>query len=309
MLSVENYTVKFKRYISGLKKEIVVALDGLDLTVSKGELVSVIGASGSGKSILAGAVMGILPKNASVTGDIRFKGEALSGSRITALRGKKIALIPQPVTALDPVMTVGRQVVRSSVINGLNRKSAVEKVKSTFNRYYLPSETYSRFPFQLSGGMARRVLLSTAVVTQAELLIADEPTPGLHRDSVRQVLNDLRSLADSGKGVLLITHDLEEAARVSDTVVVVYKGKTVEIATSDQFRQTPVKAYHPYSKALWDSLPQNGFKPLHGLSNADNIPDAGCNFEIHCQDRDAECKTKNPGLIKFGTGRVRCHHA
>lgn len=309
MLSVENYTVKFKRYTSGLKKENVVALNGLDITVAKGELVSVIGASGSGKSILAGAIMGLLPQNASVSGEINFKGEALTPSRIALLRGKKIALIPQPVTALDPLMTVGKQVARSSILNGSIRRFAIEKVNETFNRYDLPAETTGLFPFQLSGGMARRVLLSTAVATQAELLIADEPTPGLHKDSVRRVLKDLRSLADSGKGVLLITHDLEEAVRVSDTVVVVYKGKTVEIAMANQFCQTPVKACHPYSKALWNSLPQNGFKPLPGLLNTNYIPDAGCHYEIHCPDRDDGCKTKNPGLLKSETGLVRCHHA
>lgn len=305
MLTVTNYSVTFDRYLSGLKKETVTAVNGLDLTLSKGEIVSVVGASGSGKSILAEAMLGLLPKNAQTNGDIYFNGESLTPKRSAELRGKTIALIPQSVSSLDPLMPVGRQVARSSLLNGSSVYDARATVKNTFQYFGLPTGTDKRFPFQLSGGMTRRVLLSSAVVTQAELLIADEPTPGLHKDSVRQVLTNLRALADSGKGVLLITHDLDEAIRVSDTIVVVYKGKTVEIVPASCFGKSQFMAYHPYSKALWESLPQNNFTPL---PLAETVKTAGCTFVNQCPVSVTGCQTKPPRLIKSGEGRVRCHH-
>ncbi len=312
LLKVSNYSVSFDRYqselmdkpMTGLKKEIIAAATGLDLALSKGELVSVVGASGSGKSILAEAILGLLPKNAKTEGGIYFKGTVLTQKRSAELRGKTISLIPQSVTSLDPLMTVGKQVGRASKLSGASGISASESTKEIFQYYGLPIDTHKRFPFQLSGGMVRRVLLSSAVITQAELLIADEPTPGLHRESVRKVLANLRALADTGKGVLLITHDLDEALKVSDTIVVVYKGKTVEIVPASGFRKS--KTQHPYSNALWQALPQNSFTPVLLSEIADT---KGCHFLKICPKSNDGCKTTPPELVKSKEGYVRCHYA
>jgi peptide/nickel transport system ATP-binding protein len=236
MLSVQNLSVTFTMYDQGLTQRQLTVITELDLEVSSGEVVAVVGASGSGKSLLAHAVLGILPKNAQVDGEILFKGSPLTPERSEALRGKEIALIPQSVGYLDPLMRVGSQVNRAAQLSGLSGQVTQVAVEQTFNRYGLASVVKRFFPFQLSGGMARRVLVSTAAVGKAQLIIADEPTPGLHPDVVKETLNHLRGLANEGKAVILITHDIEAALQVADKVAVFYAGTTVEIAAAKTSR-------------------------------------------------------------------------
>jgi peptide/nickel transport system ATP-binding protein len=184
MLRISNLGITFNQYDRGLHRKQLTVITDLDLTVQAGELVAVVGASGSGKSLLAHALLGILPENAQLSGAMEFQGQPLTPKRCEALRGKAIALTPQSVGYLDPLMTVGRQVQRVGQLNGLPARSARTLMQRPFTRYDLPAYTPNRYPFQLAGGMARRVLVSTAVVTQAQLVIADEPTPGLHPDVV-----------------------------------------------------------------------------------------------------------------------------
>ena len=198
MLSISNLGVTFIQYDQGLRRKQLSVITELDLDVQAGEVLAVVGASGSGKSLLAQALLGILPENAKLSGAITFQGERLTPERCRALRGNTIALIPQSVGYLDPLMTVGRQVQRVAQLAGQSRAVARAVVDRTFARYQLQASARDLYPFQLSGGMARRVLVSTAVVTQAALVIADEPTPGLHPDVVRETLNHLRGLALEG---------------------------------------------------------------------------------------------------------------
>ena len=220
MLSISNLGVTFTQYDQGLRRKQLAVITDLDLDVKAGEVVAVVGASGSGKSLLAHALLGILPENAALSGTMRFKGEILTPERCRALRGKTIALIPQSIGYLDPLMTVGGQVQRVAQLAGRAKAEASASVSKTFARYNLSETVRDRYPFQLSGGMARRVLVSTAVVTQAQLVIADEPTPGLHPDVVVETLNHLRELAVEGRGVILITHDIEAALQIADRVAV-----------------------------------------------------------------------------------------
>ncbi len=307
MLTISNLSVTFTQYDQGLRRKQLAVITDLDLTVQAGELVAVVGASGSGKSLLAHAILGILPDNAQVSGTMEFHGEPLTPKRCQALRGKEIALIPQSIGYLDPLMTVGRQVQRVGQLNGLSASAARRLRDRTFTRYDLPPTTSRQYPFQLSGGMARRVLVSTAVVTQAQLLIADEPTPGLHPDVVTETLNHLRELAQEGRGVILITHDIEAALQVADRVAVFYAGTTVEIAAAKDFAGGNLR--HPYTQALWRSLPQNDFVPVPGNQPSPEDLPRGCLYGDRCPWVTEECTEARPPSQFIRQGWVRCIHA
>ncbi|MEO0646731.1 MAG: oligopeptide/dipeptide ABC transporter ATP-binding protein, partial [Cyanobacteria bacterium J06650_10] len=180
-------------------------------------------------------------------------------------------------------------------------------VEKTFARYGLSAEAMGLYPFQLSGGMARRVLVSTAVVTPAPLVIADEPTPGLHPDIVTETLTHLRELADEGRSVILITHDIAAALQIADRVAVFYAGTTVEIAATTDFSSGKLR--HPYTQALWRSLPQNEFVPVSGNQPSPERLPPGCLFSDRCPWVSDICKAERPPLKKVQAGWVRCVHA
>jgi peptide/nickel transport system ATP-binding protein len=229
------------------------AISDLNLTVRKGEIVAVVGSSGSGKSLLAHAVMNILPDNARVGGTMYYKGKRLTPEVMNRLRGHEIAFIPQSVAFLDPLMQVGDQVTGT-----LGEKARALQQKA-FAHFGLKQEVANYYPFQLSGGMARRVLLSTSYVTETEMIIADEPTPGLDLKIAIEALQDFRVQADQGKGVILITHDIDLALHVADKIAIFYDGCVVETADTETFRGDGQGLRHPYSQALFHALPQNGF--------------------------------------------------
>ena len=196
VLSIEHLSISFSRYERGFRRTNLNAIRDLSLTVGEGEMVAVVGASGSGKSLLAHAVLGILPYNASWSGNMTYCGEMLTEKRMKALRGKEIVLVPQSVSYLDPLMRVGEQ-----VRNGKQDRESRKKSLAVLGRYGLDEKTERLFPFQLSGGMTRRILISTAVMETPRLVIADEPTPGLHITAARRVLSHFREIADQGAGV------------------------------------------------------------------------------------------------------------
>lgn len=304
LLEVERLSVTFARYGGGLRHHDVQTIAELTLTVEAGQVVAVVGASGSGKSLLAHALLGLLPDNARLSGTIRFAGERLDAKRAAALRGKAIALIPQSVTYLNPLMRVGRQVLSSAP--GPDPAAAQREI---FARYRLDDQVERLYPFQLSGGMARRVLVATAAVGRPRLIVADEPTPGMQAEDVAETLRMFREFAEGGSGVLLITHDIEAAARASDRVAVLYAGMTVEIAAAADFAGDGARLRHPYSKALWRALPQNGFAPLAGADPGPASLPAGCPFAPRCGMATAECAAEKPELRELRGGAVRCIHA
>ncbi len=309
MLSVRNLSVTFTLYAVGLTQRELTVITDLDLDVAAGEVMAVVGASGSGKSLLAHAVLGILPPNATVSGEIHFKGDLLTPARQTALRGKEIALIPQSVNYLDPLARVGPQVRRAAYLNGQNKRVATEAQARVFKRYGLAQRVAQLFPFQVSGGMARRVLVSTAAVGHADLLIADEPTPGLHPEVVQETLRHLRELADEGKAVVLITHDIEAALQVADKVAVFYAGTTVEVAPAADFAKGATTLRHPYTQALWRALPQHEFVALPGAQPSPDALPPGCLFANRCPLVTPACQTARPALRPLRSGLVRCIHA
>jgi peptide/nickel transport system ATP-binding protein len=307
MLDIQGLSIRFTRYIFGLKKKETCVVRDLDLSIAPGQVMAVIGQSGAGKSLLAHALLGILPRNAQVEGRIIFKGTPLTPERLAALRGREIVLIPQSITALNPLLRVGVQVARAARLSGISKKETQATVNRAFSRYLLQKEVTTWFPFQLSGGMARRVLTATATVGMADLILADEPTSGLDPITAREALGHLRELADTGKAVLLITHDIEAALKVADMVTVFCSGTTVEVARTDDFKNLD-QLRHPYTRALWNALPTNSFigtmKPIERTANT-----VGCPFQSICNKQDATCGLSSPPLKHSGNGRVRCHHA
>ncbi|AST90695.1 peptide ABC transporter ATP-binding protein [Sutcliffiella cohnii] len=304
ILEVENLSVSFTEYTKGFRREKRTYISSLDLSVKAGEVVAVVGASGSGKSLLAHAILGILPKNATVGGTIKYNGKLLTASRQKTIRGTEIALIPQSVNFLDPLMKVGKQ-VQTAVQNG----DAKTKQRKVFERYQLKNEVEKMYPFQLSGGMARRVLLSTATVSGARLIIADEPTPGMDKAVLLEAMKSIRDLADTGCGVILITHDIDSALTIADKISVFYAGTNVETSPVQHFSGSGEKLRHPYSKALWRALPQNDFIGIEGTQpHASQLP-PGCLFEPRCKMATDDCKKERPEMRSLRDGMVRCIYA
>ncbi len=303
ILSVKDLSVSFHMYDTGLEQYDLQVISNLMLDVKPGEIVAIAGSSGSGKSLLAHAVMGLLPGNASISGEISYKGKVLSQQDKERLRGTEMALVPQSVSYLDPLMKVGAQ-VRGDKADSQIRKAQ----KEIFERFHLKEETENLYPFQLSGGMARRILVSTAVLSGARLIIADEPTPGLDVEMALEALQIFRELADEGKAVVLITHDIDLAFHIADRIAVFYAGTTVEIADAKDFLTGKEALRHPYSKALWEALPQNGLKPIPGFQPYAKYLPKGCLFSPRCPYKTGECEKEIP-MTEVRGGYVRCIHA
>ncbi len=302
LLEIHNLSVSFRMYQHGLEQQELKVISDLYLTARPGEIIAIAGSSGSGKSLLASAILGILPDNATVQGHLHYKGQELTPERQKTLRGTEIALVPQSVAYLDPLMKIGPQV------DGAGKQPLAEKRRKLFDRFHLPQQTEQLYPFQLSGGMARRVLVSTALITDAELIIADEPTPGMSLDQALEALTMFREMADEGKAVILITHDIDLAFEFADRVAVFYAGTTVETAPAADFKAGPEALRHPYSKALWKALPQNGFDPIPGFQPyAGHLP-KGCLFAPRCPYKTEQCEKQVPPVREIRGGEVRCYH-
>ncbi|MFC0561097.1 ABC transporter ATP-binding protein [Halalkalibacter alkalisediminis] len=304
LLEVDHLSVAFTQYAKGFKQDTSYVMNRLSLSIDKGEIVAVVGSSGSGKSLLAHAILGILPANATVTGTISYDGMELSPEKQADLRGREIALVPQSVTYLDPLMKVGAQ-VRTSV----RQEDAVTAQRNVFEKFKLKAGVEKLFPFQLSGGMTRRILVSTAVLSEAELIIADEPTPGLDQAVMNEALASFRELADNGSAVMLITHDIDAALKIADKIAVFYAGTTVEIAPVQDFSGKGERLRHPYTKALWRALPQNEFLPIPGSQPQANALPKGCLFEPRCSYATEDCSKQIPVARDVRSGMVRCIHA
>ncbi|MDO4849332.1 MAG: ATP-binding cassette domain-containing protein [Coriobacteriia bacterium] len=261
LLQVENLTVAFNMYdpsapfwrAGRVHSEV---LHDLSLSVHVGEVLAVVGASGSGKTVLADSLMGQWANNAEVKGRIWFDGTEQDAESLASLGGHGMSMVPQGVNNLDPLMRVGDQVL--GAVRTPERRARMHQL---FIDYGLGAGAERLYPHQLSGGMARRVLLMCALMDEPRLIIADEPTPGLDLELAVHALDDLRSFADAGGGVLLITHDIELALRVADRVAIFHDGTVVEETGVGNF-VSPDLLRHPFTKALWHALPGHDFASI-----------------------------------------------
>lgn len=302
LLEVENLSISFTQYVQGLNRHDSKVISDLTIDVAEAEIVAVLGSSGSGKSLLAHSILGILPYNSHVTGEIRYKGQTLDQKMKENLRGHEICLIPQSVNFLDPLMKVSEQAIGECKDDAEHDARKIRQ-REIFAKYGLDESVDDLYPFELSGGMARKVLLSTALIEDPDLLIADEPTPGLDRKSVEETIADIKNLKEHGKGVLLITHEIDAALKTADRIAIFYSGYVIEINDVANFESSDT-VLHPYTKALIDSLPRNGFKLTEGVQPLGEIP--GCPYYENCPIRTDRCKNERPELEEHEGVMIRC---
>lgn len=308
LLKVENLSIGFNVYVKGLRQNYLHVISDLSLDVKESEIVAVLGSSGSGKSLLADSILGILPSNAVLNGNIYYKNQKIFQEDKEKLRGDKISLIPQSVNFLDPLLNIKEQAI--GITQDKNEKQKLEtKQRAIFDEYDLSEDVDKLYPHQISGGMARKVLISTALLNNPELIIADEPTPGLDKKAVDETIKNLIALRDNkGAGMLVITHDIDTAIKISDRIAILYLGYVIEITDTKNFSGDGENLCHPYTRALYRALPQTNFELTPGKQPSySEIPD-GCPYHENCPYKTEECINNTPELRDFNGIKVRCFH-
>jgi peptide/nickel transport system ATP-binding protein len=297
------------------------AVDGVDLTVRRGQTLGLVGESGCGKSVTALAVMGLLPKDAAaVSGRIRFEHSDLlhlPDRAMRDLRGDRLAMIFQePMTSLNPVYPVGEQIAEVLVRHrGLSRQQARARAIELMRVVKIPSpeRCVDDYPHRLSGGMRQRVMIALALACEPTLLIADEPTTALDVTIQAQILDLMRDLkASTGAAIILITHDLGVVAEVCDEVAVMYAGEIVERAPVDVLFANP---QHPYTIGLLGSIPRldraaQELATIDGMvPNMTALP-PGCRFAPRCPFVHDTCRQARPPIVPVGSSHLsRCIRA
>jgi peptide/nickel transport system ATP-binding protein len=312
VLSVRGLSVRF--LMPGGRR--IAAVSDAHFDVSAGECLALIGESGCGKSVLASALLGLLPANAQAAGEARLGDLDLLATDERTLartvRGRLIGLIPQsPAAHLTPVRTVRSQLEETvAALTRTRGRAAVRAAAETAaERAAFPTGHLDRHPHELSGGLAQRAATALALVGDAPLLLADEPTTGLDCELVDHTVDELRRHVDAvdreggtGRALLMITHDLAAAERIADRVAVMYAGRIVELTDAETFFGTPGPR-HPYSCGLLQALPDRAFTPIPGMPpELGDLPD-GCAFAPRCERASATCTT-----LPQRTGGIACHH-
>ena len=317
LLEIENLKVIFH----GDRGSATHAVDGLDLTIQRGQTLGLVGESGCGKTATALSVMGLLPKaSAEVSGRIRFDGAellSLPDRAMRNLRGDRLAMIFQePMTSLNPSYSIGEQIAESLVRHrGLSRGEARARSVELLRLVKIPSpeQRVDDYPHRLSGGMRQRAMIALALACDPELLIADEPTTALDVTIQAQILALMRELkASTGIAIILITHDLGVVAEICDHVAVMYAGEIVEYAPVGALFATP---QHPYTIGLLGSIPRLDVKAEELAAIEGMVPSlaelpAGCRFAPRCPFVWERCRQALPPLAVVGPGhRSRCIRA
>ena len=301
------------------EKGVAPAVDGLDLDIPKGKIIGLVGESGCGKSMTAKSIMGLLKYPGRVAGgSIRFEDQdltRLSDKELRKICGNDISMIFQePMTSLNPVLKVGRQVRETLLVHNptMSKAEAKQRVVEMFQRVDIPEaeKRYDCYPHELSGGLRQRVMIAMAMVCKPKLLIADEPTTALDVTIEAQILRLMKELRDeTGMSVLIITHNMGVVAEICDYVYVMYAGKIMEQAeTFELFDHT----MHPYTKGLLDSIPRIGqnAERLHTIPGV--VPNLlhlsqGCPFSNRCEYATDQCRTEKAQLHPVAPDhQVRC---
>ncbi|MFJ3325520.1 ABC transporter ATP-binding protein [Streptomyces griseus] len=306
-LDVRDLSVRFR--MRGGRD--VAAVTDARFSVAPGECLALVGESGCGKSVLASALLGLLPANAATTGSAVLGGDTdlLTADERTlarTVRGRRIGLVPQsPAAHLTPVRTVRAQLKESlRELTGVRGSELRKAAVAAADRASFPDGHLDRYPHELSGGLAQRAATALALIGDAPLLLADEPTTGLDRDLVERTVDELRRHTDEGRALLIITHDLAAAERIADRVAVMYAGRIVEIADAPRFFGAPGPR-HPYAKGLLDALPERDFAPIPGMPPELGALPEGCAFAARCAYADARCTEEQPVF----DADLACHHA
>ena len=300
--------------------ETVHAVNGIRLSLGKGETLGLVGETGAGKSTTALSVLGLLPKYISRVpqGEIRFKGKDLlhcGEKEMRKIRGNQISMIFQdPMTSLNPTMTVGEQIQEVLDLHKDDLGSdGANDVGTILEMVGIPGSRQNEYPHQFSGGMKQRVMIAIALACQPDLLIADEPTTALDVTIQAQILNLMRDLIEKkGTSVLLITHDLGVVATICDSVAIMYAGEIVEYGTLEHIFD-PANPHHPYTVGLFDSIPSidtesERLKPIHGLMPDPSRLPEGCKFHPRCPHCKEGVCTQGPVHVFEQNGHmIMCH--
>jgi peptide/nickel transport system ATP-binding protein len=310
--SIENLRVRFKG------ERTVHALNGVSLAVSQGEVLGVIGESGSGKSVTLRALMRLLPAHKTVVeGDITIAGQdvmKLDGEALTRLRGRTVSMIFQePMLALDPVYTIGDQIAETVAAHErVSRAAGLKRALEMLEHVRIPSakQRLKAYAHELSGGMRQRAMIALALSCKPQLLLADEPTTALDATVQMQILLLLRELQrELGMAVIFVTHNMGVAAEICDRVAVMYAGRIVETGTMREIVKTPS---HPYTRGLLScsihkASPGGRLESIPGSPPRLDSPIQGCAFAPRCGFAVAGCRSGDIPALRLSEGRsARC---
>lgn len=319
LLEVKNLYTFFKT-----KKGVIRAVNGVSYSVEQGKTLGIVGESGSGKSVSAMSIIKLLDSNGYIhSGEIIFNGRNLVDvplHEMTKIRGNEISVIFQePMTSLNPVFTIERQVAEPFIIHqGLSKKEAAKKVVEMLSLVRIPNpeRVAKQYPHQLSGGMRQRVMIAMALACRPKLLIADEPTTALDvtiQAQILKLMNDLK--AEIGTSIIFITHDLGVINEMADDVVVMYCGEVVEKAPVRTIFGKNTLYSHPYTEGLMSSIPRLDtpvgvrLEPIPGsVPHPLNLP-KGCKFAPRCKYATDKCHAQEPELVEVAPGhQIRCFY-
>ncbi len=314
LLEIKDLVVEYRT-----DEDIVHAVNGITLTVNKGETLGLVGETGAGKTTTALSIMKLLPDHIGYItgGSIHLDGQdilAASEEKMRGIRGKEVSMIFQdPMTSLNPVYTVGEQVAEVIKIHNpqLNRSEIQKRVDNLFLMVGLPAERKTEYPHQFSGGMKQRIVIAMALACEPGLLLADEPTTALDVTIQAQVLKMMKELKEKFRtAMILITHDLGVVAQTCDKVAIMYAGKIIESGMAEDIFEGD--KHHPYTVGLFGSIPDLTVKtarlnPIDGLMpDPANLP-PGCSFNPRCPHCMDICRKEAPGIYEENGHIISCH--
>ncbi len=316
LLEVTDLAVSFSRGGDGTPR---FSVADVDFSVAEGEIVGIVGESGSGKTVTARAIAGLLPSASHVEGSMVFEGTQLAGTQGARARLSRQGvsyIFQNPIKALDPVFTIGSQLIETlKTQRGLRGAAAESAAIELLTSVGIPepARRMTEYPHSFSGGMAQRVMIALALACNPRLLIADEPTSALDVSIQAQILSLLGRIREQeGTGIVFISHSLGAVAELCDRVIVMYSGRVVEVGPTEEIIRDP---RHPYTLGLLESVPQLTASevaevPFHEIPIAEDLLGphvAGCNFANRCRFALPECVTTPAEMLEVGPDRAtRC---